>query len=428
MNIVVEEVTELNRKLTITLPDSKVDKLLDKAYNKLKKDAQIKGFRRGKVPRSVLEKKFRKQIEAEVGEQLVQESYFDAVEQEKLDPVVHPEILEHKFREDGSFMYVAMMAVKPVFEVQGYKGLEVKKPSSDISEDDVETRIEELRRNQAVLKSAEDGHLIEKDNIVIIDFQGFYKGKPMPEVHSTDYSVDIGRNRLGEEFEAKLLDLQKDQKTLYEIDFQADYPNPILAGKLVEFTVHVKDIKVRIKPELDDEFAKDINPEHAGMEDLKAEIIASLKQEKEKSLQGDLDDQLMKKLLDLNEFEVPERLIMFEVQEMLKQAEADLKKAGLTFEAAGIKLDELAEQNKKVAEKRVRGDFLLKKIAEVEEIKVSDEDIEQGYQRVANEYNMGINEVKGYFQKREEVMPFVQELLNEKILAFLRGQANLVGP
>ncbi len=426
MNIVVEEVTALNRKMTITLPGDKVVKSLDKAYNKLKKDVQIKGFRKGKVPRSVLERKFREQVEAEVGEQLVQESYFDAIGQEKIEPVVHPEILEHKFGEDGSFMYVALTAVKPVFEVEGYKGLEIEKPSSGVSEAAVDAKIEVLRRTQSVLKSAEDGHSVELDDIAIVDFQGFHGGKAMKEVRNTDYSVDVGQNRLGKEFEEKLLGLKKDEKSLFEIDFPADYPNPVLAGKLVEFKVDVKDIKVRIKPELDDEFAKDINPDHAGMEDLRAGILKELKDEKEKALQGDLNDQLMEKLLELNEFEVPERLVMFEVQEMLKQTEESLKKAGLSLESAGIKLDELAEKNKPVAEKRVRGDFLLKKIAEVEEIKISDEDIEKGYQRIGDEYKMSVNEVKSYFQRREEVMPFVQELLNEKILAFLREHANFV--
>lgn len=426
MDIVVEEVTALNRKLTVTLPGDKVARLLDKSYNKLKKDVQIKGFRKGKVPRSVLERKFREQVEAEVGEQLVQESYFEAIGQEKIDSVVHPEILEHKFGEDGSFMYVAMTAVKPVFELEGYKGLEVEKPATGITEADVDAGIEDLRTRHSVLKSAEDGHLVEKDDIVIIDFQGFYNGKPMKEVHNTDYSADVGRNRLGEEFERKLLGLKKGEKTLYEIDFAADYPNPILAGKLVEFKVDVKDVKVRIKPELDDEFAKDVNPDHTGMEDLRAEIFEKLQQEKENSFQGDLNDQLMEKLLEINEFEVPERLVMFEVQEMLKQTEENLKKTGLSLESAGIKIDELAEKNKPVAEKRVRGDFLLKKIAEVEEIKINDEDIEQGYQRIGEEYNMNINEVKSYFQRREELMPFVQELLNEKILAFLREHSNFV--
>ena len=426
MDITVENAGELTRKLTITLPADQVGRELDKAYNKLKKDVQLKGFRRGKVPRSVLEKNYRQQVEAEVGEQLVQETYFDAVEKEGLDTVVHPEITEHEFPEDGTFTYVAMVDVKPVFELNQYKGIEVEKPSTEVTDEEVDAKIEELRRAQAALKSADDDHAIEKDDVVIVDFQGFHDGKPMSQVHNTDYSIDVGEGRLGDEFEEKLIGLKKGDKTLYEVDFPADYPNPLLAGKKVEFKVDVKDIKVRVKPELDDEFAKDIDPELETLEGLRKNIREELKAEKEKTIEGTLDDRIMEKLIELHPFEVPKRLVMYEVQEMVKQTEENLKRAGMTLESAGISLEEMIEQNKPVAEKRVRGDFLLKKVAEVEEIKLSDEDIEEGYKRIADEYNMSLDEVKSYFKRREEILPFVNELLNEKILTFLRDNASFV--
>jgi len=424
MDIVVENVNELTRKLTITLPSEDVGKALDKAYQKLKKDVRIKGFRRGKIPRAVLEKNYRNQVQSEVGDTLVQETYFDAIEQEGLDTVVHPEIVEHNFADEGTFSYVAMVDVKPIFDLSAYKGLEVEKPVTDVTEDEVDGKIDELRRDHAVLKSADADHGIENDDMVIVDFQGFHNDKPMKEVHNTDYSIDVGRKRLGEEFEGKLLGLKQGDKTLYEIDFPADYPNPLLAGKAVEFKVDIKDVKVRIKPDLDDEFAKDINPDHETLDDLRAEIQDQLKREKEKTLEGELDDRIMEKLIELHPFEVPRRLVMYEVQEMIKQTEENLKRGGLTLESAGIDLEELVERNKPVAEKRVRGDFLLKKVAEVEEIKLADEDIERGYQRVADEYNMTLAEVKSYFKRREEILPFVNELLNEKILGFLRENAN----
>ncbi len=426
MDIAVESVGELTRKLTITLPSEDVSKALDKAYNKLKKDVHIKGFRRGKVPRTVLEKNYRDQVRAEVGEKLVQETYFDAVEKEGLDTVVHPEIVEHSFTDEGTFSYIAMVDVKPVFELSEYKGLEVERPATDVSESEVDEKLEELRRGQAALKSADDDHGIENDDMVVVDFQGFHNGKAMKEVHNTDYSIDVGQHRLGEEFESKLLGLKKGEKTLYEIEFPGDYPNPVLGGKTVEFKVDVKDVKVRIKPELDDEFAKDINPDHASLDDLRKEIEADLEKAKEEAMAGELDDRIMQKLIELNEFEVPERLVMYEVQEMVKQTEEHLKRSNLTMESAGIKLEDLIENNKPVAEKRVRGDFLLKKVAEVEEIKLADEDIERGYKRIASEYNMTVAEVKSYFKRREEVLPFINELLNEKILQFLRDNAKFI--
>ena len=426
MDIAVENVSELTRKVTITLPAKDVRKELDKSYKKLKKDVKLKGFRRGKIPLAVLEKNFGEQVRAEVGEKLVQETYFDAIEEKGIDPVVHPEIADTKFADDGSFVYVAMVDVKPEFELTDYKGLEVEKPVTDVTEAEIDQEIENLRRSHAALRSADDDHGIEMDDIAIVDFQGFHNGKAMKEVHNEDYSVDVGTKRLGEEFEEKLLGMKKGETTLYEIDFPPEYPNPILAGKTVEFKVDVKDIKVRVKPELDDEFAKDIDEAHEGIDDLRKAIAVELKERKEVALEGDLDDRIMHKLIELNSFEVPERLVAYEIQEMIKQTEENLKRSGLTLESAGIKMEDLVNQNREVAEKRVRGDFLLKKVAEVEEIKLNDEDIERGYQRIAGEYNMTVPEVKGYFKRREEILPFLNELLNEKILQFLRDEAKLI--
>jgi trigger factor len=426
MEIVVENLSDLTRKLTITLPKETVGPALEKAFAKINKEVKLKGFRRGKIPQSVLEKNFGAQVQSEVGEKLVQDSYFDAVEKEKLEPVVHPEIAEHRFPEDGTFVYVALVDIKPQFELKEYKGLEVEKPVITVSEEEIDKEINLLQRHQAVLQTAEEGHAIAMDDVAIVDFQGFHNGKAMKEVHNENFSVDIGMHRLGKDFEEKLLGLKKGDKTLYEITFPADYPNPMLAGKNVEFKVDIKDVKVRIKPELDDEFAKDIKPELNTLEDLKKDIRDRLQKSKDETLQGDLDDKIMHKLIDLNPFEVPQRLVNYEIQEMLKQTEENLKRSGLSFESAGINLEELVAKNKEVAVKRVKGDFLLKKIAEVEEIKIADEDIQRGYQRIADQYRMTLDEVKKYFKRREEILPFMNELHNEKVLNFLREQTKYI--
>ena len=423
MEIAVENLSELTRKLTITLPKETVGPALDKAFAKINKEVRLKGFRRGKIPQSVLEKNFRDQIQAEVGEKLVQETYFDAVEKEGLEPVVHPEIAEHRFPEDGTFVYVAMVDIKPQIDLKEYKGLEVEKPVLVVAEEEIDKEITLLQRHQAALQTAEEGHVIAMDDVAVVDFQGFHDGKAMKEVRNENYSVDIGMNRLGKDFEEKLIGMKKGDKALYEVDFPADYPNPMLAGKKVEFKVDVKDVKVRVRPELDDEFAKDIKPELTSLEALRDDIRARLQKAKDDALQGDLDDKIMHKLIELNPFEVPQRLVNYEIQEMLKQTEENLKRSGLSFESAGINLEELVEKNRDVAAKRVKGDFLLKKIAEVEEIKIADEDIQRGYQRIADQYRMTLDEVKKYFQRREEILPFMNELHNEKVLNFLREQA-----
>jgi len=345
MDVVVENVNELTRKLSITLPAEDVAKELDKAYKKLSREVSLKGFRRGKVPMSVLKKNFKDRVQDEVGEKLVQATYFDAVEKEKLDPVVHPEIREHSFREDGTFLYVAEVDVKPVFELNEYKGIKVERPVTDVTDEEVDARVEELRRQHAVLRSADDDYAVQADDVAVVDFQGFHNDKAMPEVHNENYSVDIGSGSLGKEFEEKLIGLKKGDKTLYEVEFPAGYPNPVLAGKTVEFKVDVKGVKQRIKPDLDDEFAKDIKEEYQTLDDLKKGIREQLQKEKEKALEGDLDDRIMHALIDANPFDVPERLVRFEIEEMIKQTEGTLERSGLTLESAGLNRADLEQKN-----------------------------------------------------------------------------------
>ncbi len=158
MDIAVEEVNELTRKVTVTLPAEQVRKALDKSYQKLKKEVNLKGFRKGKVPMAVLEKNFKEQVQKENAETLVQETYFDAIEEKGIDAVVHPEITSADFADDDTFTYVAMVDIKPEIELKNHKGLEVEKPITMVTDAEVDDHIETLRRAKAVLRTADDDH------------------------------------------------------------------------------------------------------------------------------------------------------------------------------------------------------------------------------------------------------------------------------
>lgn len=426
MDVVVEKLADLTRKITITLPENMVQKELKDAYDKVQKDVKLKGFRRGKVPRSVILKNFQHKVEAEVAEKLVQDTYFSAIEQEKIDPVVHPEISEPKFKDDGTFSYVAMIDTKPEFELQSYKGLEVEKPVVAVSDAEVNAELESLRVEMAPLSSVGD-RAVAKGDIAIVDFQGYHNEKPMKEVKNENFSVDVGSGRISPEFEEKLVGMKKGEEASHEVEFPAKYPNPVLAGKKVTFKVKVKDVKERLLPELDDEFAKDVGNEYASLAELKKAIHDRIAKQKEDQADGDLTDRIMHKLLDNHSFPVPVRLVRYEVEEMIKVTVKSLEQKGMDLESAGINREELAERNRATAEKRVRGDFILKKIAEVEEIKITDEDMDRGFKRIGDQYNMPVAQVKQYFGgSRDDLLPFINELLNEKILAFLRAEANLL--
>lgn len=425
MEVMVEEVSDLTRKVTITLPGSDVQKKLKKAYDKLQKESKMKGFRRGKVPRTIIEKNYKAQVESEVGEQLVQDTYFDAIEKEKIDVVVHPEIEPPVYNEDGSFTYVAKVDVKPEFELKDYKGVEVEEPNVTVDDALVDMEVQELRKKMAALRSAEERDIVEGD-IAVVDFQGFHEDKPMKQVKNENYSVDVGSGNMGAEFEEKLVGMKKGEKASHAIDFPEKHPNPILAGKEVDFVIEIKDIKERVLAELDDEFAKDVSEEFETLDALKDSIREKLEKEKSESAESELTDKLMQAILKENEFEVPKRLVLYEVEQMIKQTEQQLEQSGMSLEAAGLNKDMLAESNEPIAVQRVRGDFILKKIAELEEIKVNDEDLDRGFKRIGDQYDMPVAKVKEFFQSRDDLLPFMNELLNEKVLAFLREEAKLV--
>jgi trigger factor len=425
MQVTVEEVGGLTKKLKIVLPKEEVSKELDAGFHKIKNDAKIKGFRRGKVPRHILERTYGQQVRAEVAEKLVQESYFEAVEKQKLDVVAHPEIKTPVFADDGSFSYEAEVDTRPQFELQDYKGLAIEKEKITVDDTEIDAEIAKLRKEMAPLRSAEDRGALEND-IVIVDFDGFHNGEQMKQVHGENVNVDIGTERHGREFEGKLIGMNKGDESSLEVDFPADSPNPLLAGKKVEFKIKVNDIKERVLPELDDEFAKDVGEEFDSMAKLRDHIREKLLAEKEQALEGDIADRIMQKLLEANQFEVPKRLVQYEINEYIKQTEETLQRGGMSLEAAGINRTEAEDRYRETAEKRVRGDFILKKIAEQEDIKVLDEDMDNGFTRIARQYNMTVPEVKGYFKSRDDMLPFINELLNEKILKFLREEAKYV--
>ncbi len=427
MEVLVEEIGTLTKKLTITLPESDVQTKLKEAYDKIQRESKMRGFRRGKVPRSIIIKTYKPQVEGEVGEKLVQDTYFDVVEQQKIEPVVHPEISDPVFNPDGTFTYTAQVDVRPEFELGEYRGLTIEKPDTTVSDEEVEKDLKAIQKNMAALRSVDD-RPIQKGDVIILDYQGFHNGNAIKHVKNDNFSLEVGSGKMGSEFEENLVGMKQGEEADHEVDFPEKHPNPILAGKKVVFHVTVKDIKERVLAELDDEFAKDVGKEYTTLDDLKKTIRERLTKKKEENAEGEFTDRLMQQLLKNHDFEVPKRLIRFEAEEMVKQTEQQFEKSGLSLEAAGLNRQTLVENNEPVAVDRVRGDFILKKIAEVEEIKLNDEDMDRGFKRIGDQYNMSVAKVKEFFQNRDDLLPLMNELINEKVLRFLREQANVIEP
>lgn len=424
MQVSVTETGGLGRSLSVVVEEKDVQKRLNKAYNKLNNDVSMKGFRKGKVPRKVLEQSYGEQVHNEVADELVQETYFDALEESKLEAVVHPDVREFKYEDDGSFSYIAEIDVKPEFDLGEYKGLEVEMPSIVISDKDIDGKLADMRREHAMLGTVED-RPAATDDVVSIDFTAEKDGQVMDNVKGNDYSVDIGSGRNGIEFEEQIVGLTVGEEATKTIEFPVDFGNQLLAGNIITFNIKVNDIKGRTFADLDDEFAQEISADFKTLEDLKADIKQNFEVEREKARRGDLVDVVMLKLLENHTFDIPERLVAHEVSQHIKQLEDSLDKQEMTLETAGLSREKLIEDYKDDAVKRVKGDFILKKIAEIEGIKVEDADITAGFKRIADQYSMTVDDVKKYFGRREDLLPFMHEILNEKIVEFLSKESSI---
>ena len=422
MQVTVEDVGALTKKLKIVLPEDMVAKRLNEAYNALRSQVSLKGFRKGRVPRKVLERTHGAKVEDEVGGKLIQETYFDALSESKIDVVAHPDIKTQSFEKDGTFYYETEVNVRPEFDLEEYKGLEIERPEVVVTDSEVDNRLLEMQKEMAPLRTVDDRG-IRLNDLAVVDFKGYHKGELIKQVQQENHSVDVGSGQNGKEFEAGLIGLKAGMKTSFEVDFQPDFPNPVLAGKKVEFRVEVKGVKERILADLDDEFAKDAGDEFNTLDDLKAHVRIKIREKQEDAQKGDLYDKIMMKLVDDHKFEVPHRLLMFEVNRLIKEVEVRLEQQGMNLESAGLNRDDLVDQYKESAERQVRGDFILKKISTTEGIKLSDKDINKGFKRISDQYGMPMEEVKKYFASRDDFLPFMNELLNEQILNFLLDKA-----
>jgi trigger factor len=422
MQVSVEDVSSLTKKLIVVIDEKKMKKAFSAAYRKVKSEVSLKGFRKGKIPQKILEKNFGEQVKNDVAEKMVQETYFDALGETKIDAVTHPEVKKFDYADDGSFTYEAEVDIRPQFDLGQYKELEIEQLKMSVTDDEVNSELEEMRKQMAPLRGVDDRG-IQKDDLAIVDFQGFNEGEIVKEIAGTNYSVDVGSGKNGKEFEDSLIGLKKGAKTSEEVEFPGDFQNPVMAGKKIEFKIDIKDVKERILAELDDEFAKDSGEEFNTLEDLKTFIHDKKLKEKQDSQAGDLNDKLMDKLISGHDFEVPARLVGYEVSEQIKELENKLEQQGLSLESTGMNREKLIEHYTEGASKRVQGDFILKKIAEVEEIKISDEDLKNGFERISQQYSMPVDEVKKFFQNRDDLLPFMNELLSEKVIGFLRDSA-----
>jgi trigger factor len=248
MNVSVVDVSASQKKLQVEIPASKVQKELDSKYRELANRARIKGFRPGKVPRSILKSYYGKSVESEVSNQFIQDTFADALRQSELKPLVEADVNEMHFEDNGSFIYTATVDVSPPFDLPDYKGLSISKPVADVNDEQIQSELEKLREQHGKLRTLETNRPVQEGDTVVIDFTPWAEGAMFEKGKTTDYMLEVGKKTLHPNFDEHLIGRQKDESFSFELDYPEDAPTPEIAGKRVRFEVTIKELKELILP------------------------------------------------------------------------------------------------------------------------------------------------------------------------------------
>ncbi|MBA4602675.1 trigger factor [Thermoactinomyces mirandus] len=419
------EKTEKNRGiLTVETDEQSVENALDQAFKKVVKKVNVPGFRKGKVPRPVFEKRFG--VEAlyqDALDILLPEAYEAAVEETGIVPVDRPEIDIEQLEKGKSLIFKATVTVKPEVKLGEYKGLEVKvdEEKFTVKSEDVDAELEKMQKQQGQLEAIEDGS-VEKEDRVIIDFEGFVDGEVFEGGKAEQYTLEVGSGSFIPGFEDQLIGMKPGEEKEIEVTFPEDYHVDELKGKPATFRVKLHEIKRLNLPEIDDEFAQDVS-EFDTLDELKADIEKNLKEKAEKEEENHIRNELVEKAAQNADVEIPEVMIDQETENMLRQFEQRLMYQGLNLETyaqfTGQDRDALKTQFKEDAEKRVLANLTLEAIAKEENIDVNDEEVEEEIKQMAEEMGRETEDVRRILESRNALDSVKEQLRAKKTIDLL---------
>lgn len=421
MKVQVETLDSVNKKVEVLIPEETVAGIRESIYDEVRKNAKIKGFRQGKVPRPIIIQYYRDYIEEETKKRMLQDTMFDALKEAKVEPVTEPVV---DFVEDGEkHGYILDCEVMPEFELSPYTGVEIEAEPINITDEDVEQRIESMRNFHASFEPKESGAAAEKGDFVVIKYQGYYNGEEMKQIVAEAYPLELGNAMLMPEFEDAVIGMKENDERDVEIPFPDDYPDKDIASKKILFKVTMKEIKQKMLPEINDEFARDMSFEDLGV--MRKGVREELSKEKEGFRKRELTQKLLDAILKDLDIVVPKRLLEKRVNGMIDEAES-------RYQPDRFSTDEMKEIREKMrtdfskrAEEGIRAEIVLARIAEKEEIKADDKDVEERLKVIAQDANKTYNEVKGLYEQYGLVPGLKEKIVEEKTIAWLLDRAVL---
>lgn len=406
MSLQVERLEHNMAKLTIEVPAEEVEKALQAAYLKERGKISLPGFRKGRVPRQMIEKMYGPEVfYDEAANRMISEAYAKAYDECELELVSQPKIEITQLEKGKEFIFTAEVAVKPEVKLGEYKGLKVDKVSTRVTQKEVDEEIDKERERNARTIDVTDRAVQDKDQITL-DFEGFVDGVAFEGGKASDYPLTIGSGAFIPGFEDQLIGANIDEEKEINVTFPEEYQAKELAGKAAVFKCTVHSIKAKELPELDDEFVSDVSEKSETVDAYKAEVKAKIKERKENEGKQKIEDQSVEQAVANAEMDIPEAMISFQSRQMVDDFARRIMQQGMTmeqyFQFTGLSEEKMMEEFKPEAEKRIRTRLTLEAIVAAENIEVSEERLDEELQKMADSYKMEVDKLKEYMGENEK--------------------------
>ena len=406
MSLQVENLEHNMAKLTITVSAEEVEKALQAAYLKQRSKISLPGFRKGKVPRQMIEKMYGPEVfYDEAANHMISEAYGKAYDECELEIASQPTIDVVQLEKGKDFIFTAEVAVKPEVKLGEYKGLKVDKVSTRVMQKEVDEEIEKERERNARTVEVTDRAVQDKD-IVTLDFEGFVDGVAFEGGKGENYPLTIGSGAFIPGFEEQLIGAEIDKETEVKVTFPEEYQAKELAGKEAVFKCTVHEIKAKELPELDDEFASEVSEEAETLEDYKAEVKAKIKERKENEGKEKKENQAVEQAVANAEIDRPAPMVDLQAKQMADDFARRIMQQGMSveqyFQFTGLNEEKMMEELKPQAEKRIRTRLVLEAIVAAENIEVSDERLDEELQKMADSYQMKVEKLKEFMGENEK--------------------------
>jgi trigger factor len=418
----VEELSPIERKLSIEVEPAQVAQELDRAYSALGRQVKVPGFRPGKVPRRILEQRYRAQVEDDVIQRVVERAYLEALREHQVEAVASPRITQQGLKVDAPFAFEARVEVRPKVEPKDYAGLELQKVEVAVDEARVAEQLERIRQMLGRLEPVEGRELAQRGDYATIDFDASVDGKPFPGSQAEGLTVEVTEGDLLRGNAVALEGAKVGETREVDYTFPDDYSVEEVRGKAAKFRLHLRGLKAQVTPELNDELAKEVGGGDT-LEELQGKIRGDLEKAERREAERKEREQIIGQLLTRNPFEVPGAMVDRAIDLMLRGALRQMAERGMDPRMMQLDFDALREELRPKALQEVKGTLMFEAIAQKEGVSASDEEIDARIEQIAEEEKTSAAVVRKRYKDPSEREALGLRLREEKTIEFLRSRA-----